>query len=211
MSVESALKAAETRRLRAGKSRAPESMRGAGVSPQLVISHVPETPDDYAHLEVAIAFVRMTDEELENLPRHLLNEDDRALSSIFLRASADDRGDEPALVGFDRVRVKLESPDLAAIDRVTPFMRRLDRFLEMVREESEDTSFAKAIDSLAAHLRVARIVWWDENVSEQHAKRGSAYKTALRIEQNFLREVLEGATRPDEDETPAAAQLEDVA
>jgi hypothetical protein len=183
-------KAAERRAARIAARKSPDAPeeRGAGVSPEMWIV---ESSD---RLTVSIRFATQ-DGEPASLA--LLPDFDRVLRDLRVTAWATLDTDTPTLTGYEVIRVATaEAIDIATIDRVRPVMRRLDRFMEMVREESEDLSFAKAIDSLAAHLRVLRIVHLKDGL-EQESKRGAAYITALRIETAFLEAQLDSLTRDD--------------
>jgi hypothetical protein len=175
MSVETR-RQARARRLAARQAPDAPAERGAGVTPELWIV------EQGTSLSVSIRFTH----EGEVAPTALLPEADRVMRDMRVYAWAETTGEPPALYGFDVVRLVHSTIDMATIDRVRPTMRHLDRFLLMVREESEDLSFAKTIDSLAAHLRVLRIVHVKDGL-EQEAKRGAAYITALRIEEAFLK------------------------
>ena len=175
----------ETRRARRlarqQASNAPAE-RGAGITPELWIV------ESDTSLSVSVRFTQ----DGEVAPAALLPEADRVLRDLRLYAWAETTTEPPTLYGFDVVRLLHSTIDLATIDRVRPSMRHLDRFLLMVREESEDTSFAKAIDSLAAHYRVMRIVHVKDGL-EIEAKRGAAYITALKIEEAFLKSLAREA------------------
>jgi len=183
-------KAAERRAARIAARKSPDAPeeRGAGVAAEMWIVETEE------RLTVSI---RLSTQNGDPAPLALLPDFDRVLRDLRVDAWATLDTEAPVLTGYEVVRVACGNAiDIATIDRVRPVMRRLDRFLEMVREESEDLSFAKTIDSLAAHLRVLRIVHLKDGL-EQESKRGAAYITALRIENAFLESQLDTLTRED--------------
>jgi hypothetical protein len=175
MSIQTRREAARARRLARQNPDAPAE-RGAGITPEMWIV------EEGTRLSVSIRFTQAG----EAAPTALLPEADRIMRELRLYAFVEPGFESPTLYGFDVVRLLGYAIDLATMERFRPAMRSLDRFLLMVREESEDVSFAKAIDSLAAHLRVGRIVHLKDGL-EVEAKRGAAYITALRIEEAFLK------------------------
>lgn len=174
MTSAAAQKAWETRRARdSGKSH-DASERGAGVCPELWIEEAG------TRLSVAIRFAL----DGARAPDEQLSETDRALRDLRLFAW-NDLNMTPALFGYDVLRLDGYNATVETLERVLPAMRRVDRFLAAVRKESEDDSFAKAVESLAAHMRVTRVVHVRDGV-ETETKRGAAYITAHKIAESFL-------------------------
>lgn len=189
-SLSRAARAAERRRARkSGTDAAPARERAAATEAHLTITEDPAL----AELRVSIRFVT-NGREAEDAE---LGDADLVLRDVSLRAYADGEG----VHGHDTVRYAGETSGggflVEDLERALPVLRKLNRFLEMAVEESDDPSFAKAVDSLAAHLRVSGIVHVDRHGKETAGKRGRAYLMAHTIAEEF-------ATRPRDEMRDAA-------
>lgn len=178
MSFRSARKSAQSRReariARQAASTAPAE-RGAGVNPELWI-HEHEN-----QINLSIRFsIDGADASISLLP-----DADRVMRKLRITAWADTTADLVTLFGYQVCRLDGYSVDVATMDEMRPVMRRIDRFLEMVVEESGDDSFAKVADSLAAHLRVTRVVHVKDG-EEREIKRGATYLHAHKLVEAFL-------------------------
>ena len=65
-------------------------------------------------------------------------------------------------------------------------MVKLDKFVSLAHEESEDPSFAQTVNVIAANLRASHIVHVQSDGSEVSFKRGAAYISAHRIAEAFV-------------------------
>ncbi len=148
--------------------------RNANVTLDLVIS---ETERD---LVLTFRFVQdgnvLTREDTPDL--------ERALLDLSVRARLEDG----ELVGHAGTLFCGSIANAASLKAVLGFMQRIDRFLTLAIEESEDPSFAQTVNCIAAHLRATRIVHVQEDGSEIAFKRGAAYISAHRIAEAFVAE-----------------------
>lgn len=72
------------------------------------------------------------------------------------------------------------------MELVLPLMKRVDRFINLAIDQSEDDSFAFIAASLATHFRASRIIVRNPDFSETEHKRGAVYVTAHKAVQTFL-------------------------
>jgi len=173
-----AQRAAQTRAARKAGFASPApadntaQARNANVTLDLVIR------EDYRSLVITFRF----SEDGNVLSRAETPELERALLDLSLRASVGLR----ELVGHDTTLFCGAVANATSLKAVLGFMTRIDRFLALAIEESEDSSFAQVVNCLAANLRASRLVHVQEDGTEVAFKRGAAYISAHRIAEAFV-------------------------
>ncbi len=148
------------------------SARNANVSLDLVIR------EDNLDLVLTFRFVQ----DGEVLSRVNTPDLERALLDLSVRARLEDG----ELVGHAGTLFCGPIANAASLRAVLGFMQKLDKFVSLAHEESEDPSFAQTVNSIAAHLRATRIVHVQDDGSEITFKRGAAYISAHRIAEAFI-------------------------
>ncbi len=108
---------------------------------------------------------------------------------------------ESELFGYRETVFRGAIANAASLRAVLGFMTKLDKFVALAIEESEDPSFALVVNCIAAHLRATRIVHVQEDGSEITFKRGAAYISAHRIAEAF---VAKHAPKPEKAPKKAA-------
>ena len=139
---------------------------------QLVLS---ETERD---LVITFRFVK----DGEVLCRDDTQELERPLLDLCLRSRVIDG----ELTGHNQLLFSGPTANASALRGALSFMVKLDKFVSLAHEESEDPSFAQTVNVIAANLRASHIVHVQSDGSEVSFKRGAAYISAHRIAEAFV-------------------------
>jgi hypothetical protein len=104
-----------------------------------------------------------------------------ALALSIRSALSDD-----VLSGHETVRISLTDADAVEIAAASALIGRLDTVLKSARSDSDDSSLAHTVQTLAAHYKVRRIVLIGPDKSETEIRRGESYIKAHRMVESFM-------------------------
>jgi hypothetical protein len=91
-----------------------------------------------------------------------------------------------SLVGHDTVRISLLDADSVALAAASSLIGRLDTVLRSAAADSDDSSLAHTVQTLAAHYKVGRIILQSPDGSTTEIRRGESYIKAHRMVEAFL-------------------------
>lgn len=110
-----------------------------------------------------------------------LSDDDKALLSIRLVAITDKPESGCVLIGYDRLQIHLIGGTASDYESIIPVAKRLDSVISTSRDDSEDSSFAMAVQAVSWNLRIN---WID--CDGKRSKRGAVYTTIETLTDSVL-------------------------
>lgn len=129
--------------------------------------------------ELVITFRFIKDGKV--LSRDDTQELERPLLDLCMRSRVVDG----ELTGHKQVLFCGPTANASSLRGALSFMVKLDKFVSLAHEESEDPSFAQTVNVVAANLRASHVVHVQSDGSEVSFKRGAAYISAHRIAEAF--------------------------